>query len=81
MVIIKNRWITPNVSENMEQPEFSYTAGESINGATILIKGLAISCKIEYTPPYLWLSNSNYRCINKRNGVHMFIKIVVQKCS
>lgn len=42
MVEIKNRLITPNIGETMEQPEFSYIAGESINVKTTLIKSLVI---------------------------------------
>lgn len=42
MLKFKNRLTTPNVDEDMEQPEFSYIVGESINGITTLIKDLAI---------------------------------------
>lgn len=48
MIKIKSRLITPNVGENMEQPEFSYMPGKSISGITTLINGLTTSCKVEH---------------------------------
>lgn len=52
MVKIKNRLIIPNVAKKMEQPEFSYIAGKSINGITTLINGLTTSYKVECISAY-----------------------------
>ena len=52
MAKVKNRLTTPNVDKNMKQLDFSYIAGENINGKTNLIKGWAISYKIKHNPTY-----------------------------
>lgn len=50
MVKVKNRLTLPNVGKDMEQSEFSYTAGKSINSTTTLINYLSVSYKIKHTP-------------------------------
>lgn len=43
-----NRWIRANTGKDLRTWEPSYTAGGSINGATILENNLAIFSEIKY---------------------------------